>query len=648
MKKRHRSSQYYPISLEISGKKCVVIGGGIVALRKVGALLGYGADVQVISREICPELGQLEEGGKIDVVHRDYVQGDLKDAVLAVAATDDNSVNQKVSREARKRRVLVNVVDDPEKSDFIVPSHLRRGNVTIAVSTGGSSPALARKIRSRIGRSFGAEYASLAELISEVRSELKEKGIKVGSDAWQKALDLNLLTALVQDGRSEEARTILLDQLEKSGRRKYKSKSGGMQLCVLGVNHSTTPIEFREKLAIGTNSLDDALVSLRNYVNHGVILSTCNRTEIYTTSAHRHAAQKACFDFLKAYSNVSDDDLLPHIYTYEDRRSIEYLFGVASGLESMIVGEYEILGQVGQALETAERMQMVDLPLRNLFRNAIRVGRRVREETLISRNALSVSSVAVDLATRVVGDIGNCRILVIGAGEAGRLVAKAARERGVRQIAVISRSEERAETLAAALEGKPVPLNDLKDELAASDIAVSCTGAPHLILDVPLVEEAMKNRPDIPLVVIDIAVPRDVQAEVGGIGNVFLYNIDNFNEVSESNREMREREVGRAAEITGIEAEKFYRWWRSLEVKPTISALVSRAEGIRQRQLEATLKKLEELTDDERASLEEMTRSIVRKLLHEPIRTLKESAHGEESYTQAVRELFHLDGEKPL
>ncbi|MFC1925345.1 glutamyl-tRNA reductase [Chloroflexota bacterium] len=646
MKMSEQGSIYYPISLNIDNRKCVVIGGGVVALRKVGALLECRANVEVISQEISPELGQLEEGRMIQVIHRDYVQGDLKGAVLAVAATDDNSVNQKVSTEARKRGVLINVVDDPEKSDFIVPSQLRRGTVTIAVSTGGSSPALARKIRSRIEKSFGVEYGSLAALISEVRSELKQRKIKVGSDAWQRALDLNLLTALVQDGRSEEARDILLSQLEKAGRSKYKSKSGGMQLCVVGVNHSTSPIELREKLAIGTNCLDDALVSLRSYINHGIILSTCNRTEVYTTARYGRSARKACIDFLKAYSNVSEADLLPNIYTYKDRQAIEYLFSVASGLDSMIIGEHEILGQVGQALEAAERVKMVDLPLRNLFRNAVRVGRRVREETLISRNALSVSSVAVDLAMRVVGDIGDSRILVIGAGEAGRLVAKAARERGVRQIAVISRSQEKADTLATALGGRPVTLNDLQNELGSSDIVVSCTGAPHLILDVPLVEEAMKDRPDLPLVIIDIAVPRDVEAEVAKIENVFLYNIDNLNEVSESNRELREREVGRAAEITGMEADKFYRWWRSLEVKPTISALVTKAERIRQRQLDATVKKLKGLSDDERVSLEEMTRAIVRKLLHDPIELMKENAHSDEVYNQAMRELFRLEEEE--
>jgi precorrin-2 dehydrogenase/sirohydrochlorin ferrochelatase len=216
----NRSEQdflYYPISLNINKRKCVVIGGGMVALRKVRALLECGAYVEVISHEICPELIQLKEKGMVHLICREYMQGDLKDALLAVAATDDSVINKKITKEARRRGLLVNVVDDPLNSDFIVPSYLRRGTVTIAVSTGGNSPALARNIREKLERNFGPEYVSLAVLIGEVRSELKQKGVKVDSDEWQKALDLDLLISMVQDGRSEEVKTILLNKLDKVG-----------------------------------------------------------------------------------------------------------------------------------------------------------------------------------------------------------------------------------------------------------------------------------------------------------------------------------------------------------------------------------------------------------------------------------------------
>jgi len=419
-----------------------------------------------------------------------------------------------------------------------------------------------------------------------------------------------------------------------------------MYLCVVGVNHSITTVAIREKLAISTSQISDALVSLRNYIRQGVILSTCNRTEVYTVDGDGNYAEQASIDFLKTYSNISDHDLRYYVYVYKDKEAIEHLFRVASGLDSMIIGECEILGQVGRALEAAEKERMVNLPLRNLFRNAIRTGRQVRDETLISKNALSVSSVAVDLATGVVGNLSDCRILVIGAGEAGMLVAKAARERGAGEIAVIARSEDRASTLAAALGGRSAAMTNLKAELSTSDVVISCTGAPHLVLDLHVVKKAMETRPELPLVVIDIAVPRDAEPAVGQINNVFLYNIDHLNEVSESNRELREKEILSASAIVERQADKFFWWWRALEVRPTVSALVRKVEEIRRRQLNITFKKLEGLSDEERASLEAMTKAIVKKILHEPIQCLKENEYKEESYTKLVSDLFRLEAEK--
>jgi len=214
MRKEDQMPAYYPVSLNISGRKCVVVGGGQVALRKAKALLEHGADVEVISPDLCPELVQLAGSGEIRVLAREYQPGDLKKAFVAIAATDDTEVNQRVVTEARKDAVLVNVVDDAENSDFIVPSYLRRGEVTIAVSTSGRSPALARKIRTRLEKELGDEYASLIHLIGEVRAEVKREGMKVDGDRWQKALDLDLLLELISRGDGEKARAILLSNLK--------------------------------------------------------------------------------------------------------------------------------------------------------------------------------------------------------------------------------------------------------------------------------------------------------------------------------------------------------------------------------------------------------------------------------------------------
>ena len=214
MKRGEPKPAYYPVSLNIKGRKCVVVGGGEVARRKVKALLEHGAMVTVISPELSPELVQLAEHGAIEALNREYRAGDLKDSFLAIAATDDSDTNRQIVREARDRVVLVNVVDDAQNSDFIVPSCLRRGDVTIAVATAGRSPALARKIRTRLEKDFGEEYAALALLIDEVRAEVKKRGITVGGDDWQEALDLDKLIELLRKGEREKARALILSRLK--------------------------------------------------------------------------------------------------------------------------------------------------------------------------------------------------------------------------------------------------------------------------------------------------------------------------------------------------------------------------------------------------------------------------------------------------
>ena len=420
-----------------------------------------------------------------------------------------------------------------------------------------------------------------------------------------------------------------------------------MKVCLVGVNYSKTPVTVREKLTISNPQLQDALQLLGNHVPQGIILSTCNRIEIYTVTDKDPSPELKLIAFLKSWTNLSDEDLLPHIYIRQDETAIKHLFCVASGLDSMLIGEYEILGQMKRALKQAEQMKMVDLPFRKLVQQAIGVGRRVRAETKISKNALSVSSVAVELATTAVGDFSRCKILVVGAGEAGRLVARAAKERGGKHITVASRSPEKALALAETLGGKSIPLDDIASVLDATDIVISGTSAPHLVLRLPVVKEVMNTRPQRPLVIIDIAVPRDVDPRVKQIDNVFLYDINDFTNIVELNREQRRNEIQSATKVVEEEVERFIYQWRAYEVKPTITALVTKAEIIRQSHFNKTVKKLPGLTAEELASLETMTKSTVQKILHEPIQCLKRNSLQKRNYTQVINELFHLDKEQP-
>ena len=418
-----------------------------------------------------------------------------------------------------------------------------------------------------------------------------------------------------------------------------------MNICLVGVNHRTAPVAIREKAAIRAGKLNESLQLLRSHVSPGLILSTCNRTEVYTVTSGDSHAEAAILAFLRTHLDVPEATLLKHTYVLNDKAACEHLFRTACGLDSMIVGEYEVLGQVRQSLEAAEKARMVNLPLRHLFQSAIRTGRRVREETEISKNALSVSSVAVDLATEVIGDLTRCKMLVIGAGEVGRLVAKAAKDRGVSQITVASRTEERAAELATALGGQPISMDHLVEELASCSLVMACADAPHYLLDVPQIETAMKRRPELPLVIIDIAVPRNVAPAVSQIKNVFLHNIDALSSVAEQNRKQREGETQKVAEIITAEMAEFSTWWQALEVRPVVKALMKKAEEVRHTQLNKTLKRLRPLSGEERDNLEAMTRSIVTKLLQDPINYLKENTNNNVRYADLVNELFGLEVE---
>ncbi len=414
-----------------------------------------------------------------------------------------------------------------------------------------------------------------------------------------------------------------------------------MYVSAVGVNHSTSPVRFREKLAISNEALSESLNLLRQYVSNGIILSTCNRTEVYAMD--NQPAEEASINFLNTVTRVSFTDLLPHIYLRKNETAFQHLFSIASGLNSMIIGEFEILGQVGQALKAAEKMSMVNLPLRSIFQSAIRTGRRVREETGISKNALSASSIALDLASKVVGDLSKCKMLVIGTGEAGRLVIKVAKDRGTSQIVVASRTMERASTLAKTIGGIPISMDKLQEELTTCNIVVGCAGAPHPILSVNYVSEVMRKRQALPLAIIDIAVPRNVEPGVEKINNVFLYNIDDLTQITDLHREQRKTEIESALAIIADEVNMFASWWRALDVRPVVSALMEKAEDIRSAQLKKTLKKLPSLSDKERKSLEAMTRSIVTKILKDPVQHLKVNSNYNPDYTDIVSRLFRLD-----
>jgi len=414
-----------------------------------------------------------------------------------------------------------------------------------------------------------------------------------------------------------------------------------MYFNLTGINHHTAPIEAREKAAVNAEALPAALLRLRQYAPHSIILSTCNRTEIYASGIPAADTAGACTRYLKDALKVPDDSLSTYIYTLSGEALFRHLCNVACGLDSMVIGEYEVLGQVKQALTAAEKAGMVDLPLRHLFHSAIRTGRRAREETDISKNALSISSIAVNKALDIVPDIKRAKIIVIGAGEAGRLALRIARSRDISNMVVVSRTHQRAIGLAEQYGARPVSPALLINEMRDADIVITCAASPHPVLRCKQVSEAVSRRPGLPMVILDIAMPRNVEPAVRDIPVVHLYNIDDLNDIAGEHRLERETEVKAVERIIGEEVALLMKWWQSYNARPVIKSLMKRAEQIRSEQYSRSLKKLPALTGGERQAIDLLTRSIVDKILREPIMFLK-SGDGADG-SEVIRRLFGLD-----
>ena len=413
-----------------------------------------------------------------------------------------------------------------------------------------------------------------------------------------------------------------------------------MKVLVGGLNYKTAPLETRERLSLGKEEVQEALAALRGSMERGVILSTCNRWEVYTLAKDLRHGRAGVGSFLRDRFDISPEQLAPYLYYYEQGEAVRHLFRVASSLDSMILGEPQILGQVRWAFGAATRAGVAGGSLARLFHQALRAGKRARHETAIGKNALSVSRACVELARKVLGELRGRRIAVVGIGEAGKLAARALEESGAGEILVTNRTFQRAAELAQELRGRPVPFEELPRLLTEADIVVSSTGAPEIILPFDMVRWAVERRSE-PLFLIDIAVPRDIDPRVAELPQVHLYDIDDLEMVSEANRRERAQEAQKVEAIVEEEVGRFMKWWDSLEVLPTIAALRQRAEVIRQREVANTLKRLPHLNGEEQARIEALSRAIVKRLLHSPVITLKERK--DQSHTQVTRELFALD-----
>jgi len=419
-----------------------------------------------------------------------------------------------------------------------------------------------------------------------------------------------------------------------------------VSVVVFGVNHRTSPLALLERLTIAEDALPKTIYGLmaRPNIREAVVLSTCNRTEVYAVAEKFHGAYGDLRDFFCDLGGFTADELAPHFYSQHDEAAVAHLFQVAAGLESAVLGESEILGQVRGAWERSQREGGARSTLNLLFRHALETGKRARNETSIGRHTSSVSHAAVEMVRDVLGGIEGLTVHVVGAGEMGEGVTRALADAGVGRVLVANRTIAKAEALADRVNGTVIEFFRLGETLPQADVVVTCTGAGGLVIDTEAVESTMAQRNGRPLFVIDIAVPRDVDAAVGNIDGVTLMDLDDLRDWAARGQELRAAEAAAVRGIVTEEVERYVIESTARQAAPLIAQLHERAEAVRAAEVLRHRGKMESLDDDQRAVVESVTRGIVAKLLHDLSVRLKDDAgtpRGERN-AAAVRDLFDL------
>lgn len=421
-----------------------------------------------------------------------------------------------------------------------------------------------------------------------------------------------------------------------------------MELFVIGLSHKTAPIQVRERLAVPERELPHVLEALGEVpeLAERMFFTTCNRVEVYGVAEGPlpHAVESTR-ESLERYRHLEPSALRGFLYTHAGPDAARHVFRVASSLDSMVIGEPQILGQVKAAYTTALSQHTTGIVLNNLLEQAFHVAKRVRTETGIGTSPVSISSVAVELARKIFGDLAGRTVLILGAGEMAELALRHLVDDGVHSILVANRSHERAVALAEQFQGKAVTFEAFRQEMVEADIVISSTSAPHVILKKEDMQAIILERRHRPIFLIDIANPRDIDPECNAVDNVYLYNIDDLQSVVSTNLKEREREAERAAAIIEREVGVFQAWLRGLDVVPTIVSLRDRVEEIRAAELHKMLSRMGDLTPAQREAITALTTSMVNKILHQPMSELKRRAEHQDGhvYSAVLRRLFGLE-----
>jgi glutamyl-tRNA reductase len=417
-----------------------------------------------------------------------------------------------------------------------------------------------------------------------------------------------------------------------------------MSIITIGLNHKTADIELREKLAFDKDRINDAIKGLLelNNIQEAVIVSTCNRVELYLSATDEVKSVDTACRFLAEFHNIELDKIYKALYKHTGMAGVRHIFRVASSLDSMVLGEPQILGQIKDAYDLSLSAGATGLILNKLMKKAISVAKRIRTETRISENAVSISYTAVELAKKIFGNLNDKIFMLLGAGEMAELAARHLARTGVKDVLVANRTYERAVTLAEEFKGTPVRFEEFKDILVKTDIVICSTGASKYVLTKSDMEIVVKKRKHKPMFLIDISVPRNIDPAIGKLDGVYLYDIDNLQDVVDSNMSQRLKEASRAEQIVIEEVDIFNKWMLSLDAVPTIVGLRNIADQIKADELIKLFNKLDGLGDKEKRAIEGMASSIVNKLIHYPTAALKEDDEDRDMLINAVNKLYHL------
>jgi glutamyl-tRNA reductase len=413
-----------------------------------------------------------------------------------------------------------------------------------------------------------------------------------------------------------------------------------MRFLVTGLNHNTAPVELRERLAFAKETLPDATRALLGEpgVKEAMILSTCNRVELMVS---HNGLEPQLPTFLAKQFSLDPSVLEPHLYRYQDEEAVRHMFRVAASLDSMVVGEAQILGQVKQSWSVARELGAVKGPLDKLLQGAFTAAKRVRTETEIGSSSVSIASVAVDLARRIFGSLDGKRVLLVGAGKMSELAARHLMQHGADSIMVANRTYDRAMRLAEQFVGQPIRFEDLHAHAHEADIIITSTGSSEHIFGVEQAQQILHKRRNRPVFIVDIAVPRDVDPKINRLEGIFLYDIDDLQSVAVSNLVDRGREAERAEAIIAEETERFRRRIRTIDIAPAIVEVQGTAEELRQAELHRQQRLLQSLSPEQQAAVESLTRGLMAKFLHLPLQAMKSAARdGDAAALEAIRGMF--------